>query len=93
MSHGELRDTIPVRLLTEWSIGAVLSGYNEIEFEVSRRRRGNNAPAWIATVTVLGDGSLLVVPHGDSTAANVRARRELLSALEDRYTINPVSPL
>lgn len=92
MNEETLRKLIPARLIVERD-GAGSSPGEWATFDIHRKRRGDMLPAWIATVTVLGDGSLLVVPHGDSTAANVKARRELLGALEDTYTINPTSPL
>lgn len=89
MNEETLRKLVPKRLIVERD-GAGSSPGEWATFDIYRKRRGDMLPAWIASVTVLGDGSLLVVPHGDSSPANVRARRELAQALTGTYL--PIGP-
>ena len=85
MNEETLRKLIPKRLIVERDVAGSSPG-EWATFDIYRKRRGDMLPAWIASITYFAeqpDKGLSVWKHGDSSPANVRARRELAQALAD----------
>lgn len=55
------------------------------------RDKKNGERARIASVTVYDDGTALVFDHGESDIPNIKARRKLAEALDEKYVISSIS--